>query len=580
MTRQKKIWASVTCLLVVAALAVGAFLVINKIKGSSRYKELIPATAGVVVSVNVGDLAENSGFNEEKINQIINKIESMGAVRVPAIIKNICKDPKQMGLRLDKDAFFWYDDDAKAGGFAVDMLSLDDFQETLESISRELGIASVRFKEKDGLTYVADGSMDEAVIVDGKYLLCVFSDGRDALRQAKAWIEQNDDARYCKTERFTCLTEASGELKVEFSIGSYMNQREWKQFAADLLQAGAKDLKRDDLGIVLSFGVQPGSISAYAEGYCNNPTLKEKLSEYQQYIKTMDGGLLSVVPENFFAWMGVNFNLKSVFDMDEMKALNAQLTQALSLDLNKVLGGLSGDISAYLTFNPANVNEPFWCVNAQLDNTSNLDEAYREFASNPALASEVCQYVVPTGKSNYILMDNTYDIWGNKDSKVQIGWLSAVQNILTVTNYDEYRTPKKSASNLLTSMKDELCNSIFAIVFNKKGVMDMVNRSANGVLDADAQFALDVVDKFASCYLVVDKDFKLKATLAFDKSDQTLVSLIEDIAMSTLTYFINRDSASYEPDEEFDYDAAFAELEEGDDELIGDDLDEMLSNFE
>lgn len=466
---------------------------------NNRYAELVPADADVVVTFNTKDILEGCGA-EDNMDEIIREIEKVSPIGIPKNIKAILKEPKKLGLRLDKDAYFWFERAKERGGLVIGMHDKDDFEKSMKKMAGDIGF-DVHFSKKDGYTVMEiDGGDDEDVIVvlNDDYLMIAASDNGGAENVAKSLAELEKDEQYIHTKRFDRLDDAEGQIKMDISPSVALSAKEWNQMKKEM-QLQDFDVAPEEIGCILAANMKKGGIYATADIYCLNDEMNDKINESKKRMHNIEGALTQYVPKNYLCWMGANVNMPEMMEEESVqKAMKMAAENGINIE--NIVKSFSGDLQCFVT--PAG-NVIF---NAQMGSEYDDNKVGSELSQLPQIEKK--------GTGEYVVKQQSYNWWTEEYETSEIAWANVKNNVLTITNDKEYTASKNNSGDILGDLESDVKKSTFALVVNK-----------NGLKELDERFA-DLIDYFASFCLTVSKDMQVKASLKFSK-DWTLFELIK-----------------------------------------------------
>lgn len=468
----------------------------------SRYAELVPADADMVISFNVKDMLDGCGA-EGNIDEIFQELEKFAPVAVPKSIKDILSEPRKLGLRLDKDAYLWFEKDGQEGGMVMGMHDKDDFEKSVKKMAGDLGF-DVQFRKEDKYVVmeVNDGSQNDnaIIILNDDYLLFAASDKRKAEEAATFWTKQEKDEQYIRTKRFEHLSNVNGQLKIDVSPSIALSTEEWRQMLKEAKQEDL-DVSPEEMGCILSGYFKKGGIVATAEVYCLNDKLNEKLDDAKKRARNIKGDLAQFVPQNYVCWMGTNVNMPEVLNDNSFQEA-MKMAEENGINGIGMLSYLDGEMQCYIT------PDQHITFNAQLGSEYDESKADKELQQFPQIEK--------TGKGDYAITQQMYNWFTETTTKREIAWMSTKDRMLTISNDEQNLNAKCNAGNTFGDLESEIKKSVAALVVNKSGLKEFCGPFG------------ELIDYFASFCITVNKDMQVKVALKFSH-DWTLFELVRNM---------------------------------------------------
>ncbi len=511
--------------------------------GSDAYVNVIPESADVVVRMNVADFAEGSGLNSDEGKKILKKLTDSAGKEASnsKLLKRIQDDPASLGLRLDKDAYFFADLEKgeECGALVVGMYKQDNVKETIEMLSEEVN-EKMNIVEHDGMNWVEskNATSEFAFAYDSDMLIISF--GGDAESNVLKWKDQDSGKRYCKTERWDKLQGVGGQVAVDLNYGCIPNTTE-----ADNMMKELYGMRLKDISVAMSWEVKQGETSLIAEVYSENKRFAERMKQGKECLSSMDAVYAENVPEDYLVWVGFNLHgekiLNMLNDIENVKKAIEKVEKQLGVKLADFVNDLDGDMAFCVTSELQENNIPTMYFNAQVKNEKYLQNVLDIIkGKNPMIGGLVKQ-----NGSDYIIAaeGTTYAKMGVKDG-----------NNMFVTNAN---APYAKKSSALDSYMSDIKNSSFLYILNIPNIAKLIP-TVSGNDNSEGKLAVDIMKQFKVAIMKAGTDGKCHFSIKYKNDSDYAVSIISNIFDIYMNYQQEQSEkwASMEEDDEYEYDEA------------------------
>ena len=312
------------------------------------YTNVIPADAGLVVSVDVKSMVDKSGLDDKGNESMIqNFLGSLKADLNPASyqqIEKIMKNPEESGLSVNDRIYFF--STVKNLALVVKVADEAKLKGTLKLLEEQkVGTA---IESGDGFSWMSlEGNTLCAFNKDVLLILSSFnSSGIESLKaEAKILMTQKEANSIRSNKGFNKIDDRKEDITAYLSLAGMPNMDMVKSAAN--LPAGV-DLK--ELMILASLNFEKGRIVAKAEMFTENKELKKMLDE-QAALNKPTGEFFDFFPASTLLFLNYSLNGEKLY---EMLAANPEFSEAvknqeMGIDVKKLLSSFDGDITAGVT---------------------------------------------------------------------------------------------------------------------------------------------------------------------------------------------------------------------------------------
>lgn len=323
-------------------------LSVSSCSKKDEYTNVIPADAGVVVSINVNSMIEKSGLDgkskEAMVQKFLDRLKPEVSGASFQQIEKMVKNPEESGLSVRDKIYFF-----KTAGNVACVMKVTDEAKLKEAIKllEEQKLSSA-IESTDGFSWVSmEGDM---LCAFNKSVLLVLgslnSSGIESLKaDAKSWMAQKEENSIRKNPGFKKIDDRNEDIAAYVSMAAVPNIDRVRSMVT--FPAGA-DLK--DLMILASLNFEKGRIVAKAETFTQNKEL-QKMMDDQASLSKPNGEFFDFFPSNTLMFLNCSLNGKKLY---ERLTANPEFAQAvndpeLGIDVKKLLSSFVGDISIGIT---------------------------------------------------------------------------------------------------------------------------------------------------------------------------------------------------------------------------------------
>lgn len=313
-----------------------------------EYTNVIPADAGVVVSMDVRSMVEKSGLEGQHKDALMQKFLDGLKPDVSAAsfqqIEKMVKNPEESGLSVRDRIYFF--NSAKNLACVVKVADETKLKETFKLLEEQKLASAV--ESADGFSWV---SMEgNTLCAFNKNVLLVLGStdaaGTESLKaNAKIWLAQKEENSIRKNPGFRKIDDQKKDITLYASLASVPNMEMAQAMANFPEGTGMKDLM-----ILGSLNFEKGRMVAKAEVFTENKELKKMMDEQNCTMKP-SGEFFDFFPASTLMFLNLSLNGEKLY---ETLAANPQFAGVLNnpqtgIDVKKLLSSFKGDISVGVT---------------------------------------------------------------------------------------------------------------------------------------------------------------------------------------------------------------------------------------
>lgn len=319
--------------------------------GKRDYRNLLPADAFTVVSVNLATLAEKSDVGEPTETLLYRQIEEALGEDIPEDARRellaLAADPEKSGLDLHSELFvFCTLDDVAAGRFMCGLLGKVRDRAAVREWLDWAGAAGQTVEEK-GLTLVRGilpYGYPEVVAFDDEALLLLFSSDPtcDVEAAARRLFAQKRSESLMHRPELAQAFESGNDIVLAADYGRIFSQG-MAQMAMGMNSLPGMEFLAE-MSYVLPINFEKGRIVSKVSLFFDSKEAEAQYREFTSGAGKIDGGFLKSLPGGNLALMAWNMNGARVYAMLQQVPMYSMML-AMAPQVQTILEAIDGDVA-------------------------------------------------------------------------------------------------------------------------------------------------------------------------------------------------------------------------------------------
>ena len=501
-----------------AVLAVFLLASCSKVPKSAQ---LIPEDAMFVLRVDVKQIADKSGFDDDskakkKLTEALKEADMSRAAREKA--EAILDDPAKAGLDL-RDPLFIYGSENKSKediGIVGSILNKDDFTDLLNTFAAEADIEKV--KEKEDVSYFAQNKI---VVVYNKD--CFFIGEKaynqevdDFVADVKKKFDGDGKNTMAESDDMKKMCSSDGIMQLLFNCEGLTKMRDFND-AEQMLPGG---LKYKDISYLFNLSVEKGEATLNTEVIAKSDAWKEHLEKSEKLVGKIGGDLTKYISNEGFA-VFANIDGAGLYDMMKESALLKEADAEGRAMIQKLLSSIDGDMAFDLSDFNTEYSYPVYSAYIQTKDKTIVD----------LIASQAGENTRKTADG--ISQPLAYDYSGGDFSKEAP--VVATSNIGFKNNTTYFvggakPEPFKAAAKPFS--QGDIKGKGFYACFN----FGLLNKIANNANNSSSETLKMIANVFDKAELYYEGDGKAVLTVTMKDKEHTPIESIMDMVLKYLDY--------------------------------------------
>lgn len=322
--------------------------------GGRDYRNLLPADAFAVVSINSSALAEKAKADDLSRTFFYQLLEESLDEEMPEAdrerILALAADPEKTGLDLGSDIFFFsMPFDTASGRFSGGLLGKVRDRDAVKELLDWAGAAG-RMTEEGDVTFVrgalADGS-SEIIAFDREAFLLFFSTAPDGEAEAavRGLFAQKRSRSLLHRPELARAFEPGNDIVMMTDYGSLVSQYMGLMGTGMTSVPGMEFLS--EMSYVMPVNFEKGRIVADVSVFFGSEAAGKQYREFTSGTGKIDGGFLNLLPGSNLALAAWNMNGARVYEMFERIPMYSMLL-AMAPQAQTILKSIDGDVALAL----------------------------------------------------------------------------------------------------------------------------------------------------------------------------------------------------------------------------------------
>ncbi|MFI3267938.1 MAG: DUF4836 family protein [Rikenellaceae bacterium] len=476
---------------------------------SSSYTNVIPNNVDAVVSINVGDIIEKTGFYSDKEIQtlLLDAIKTDASRSLYSLTENIVSDINKSGIDFKSPIYAAINSiDNEEVMFVAKLGNVKDFEGMIDVLISENLCGNI-CRDYDTFSHVFLGNGDAILAYNDESIIAVqIPRGLNTETFLKSVINtlmtQTSDKSLASNKGFSKMLSQSSDVGFFVNYENLMGAQR-----ANVSQLGFDANLLKDSYLFGGLGFNKGTIVLCSEYYTENNSMKEQLSVFQDIMPTLDGAYLPYISESASAMVAMGLNGGVLLDF--VNSANSGISSAAKNGFNQmsdILSSFDGDVTI--------------SMEGDSDYTGFISAASGDKASKliPLIESTIGMRFKKSGDDSYNL-----NLGRGMNFNLGVSGSNVYVSNDTSKGTDIYKKVKNSITDidLVTKVSDK------SLFFYGDVNSDFVKSAFRSELRRNPEIAY-LMDEVKHVEFSLDKNFKVEAVLVLKNNKENALKVFTD----------------------------------------------------